>query len=197
MAINATAFFGFVFLPAVTFALVYSPIVTHLARGLVSPYGKADVATRLYAAAIDGLMVATGGVLYWYSGFVSYLVLGATYLLLRDAIRGQSIGKFLTGLVVISVETGRPCSLAGSVRRNLILILPGANGSALVLEARTIVRDPQGQRLGDRLAQTQVVEGLGARDLVKSFQEWLLSLGAYSRAAGRRDRVPVRTDRAA
>jgi hypothetical protein len=31
------------------------------------------------------------------------------------------------------------------------------------LEALTIARDSLGQRLGDRIAQTQVVEGLGAR----------------------------------
>ena len=32
MAISATAFLGFFVLPAVTFALVYFPIVTHLAE---------------------------------------------------------------------------------------------------------------------------------------------------------------------
>ena len=48
---------------------------------------------------------------------------------------------------------------------------------AIFLEARTIVVDPQGQRLGDRLAQTQVIGGAGARDLVKSVQDWLMSLG--------------------
>src|SRR5713101_7674129 len=53
-------------------------------------------------------------------------------------------------------------------------------------------RDPQGQRLGDRLAQTQVIEGLGAKDLVKSFQDWLSSLGvAVGRSLGRRGRGPV------
>ena len=58
--------------------------------------------------------------------------------------------------------------------------------------------DPQGQRLGDRLAQTQVVEGLGAKDLVKSFQDWLMGFGAeLGRAVGKRRRAPVRIDRAA
>jgi hypothetical protein len=126
------------------------------------------------------------------------LAAGAAYLLFRDAIRGQSVGKFLLGLVVISLETGRPSSLAGSVRRNLLLLLPGANVVAIFLEVRTIVRDPQGQRLGDRLAQTQVVEGLGAKDLVKSFQDWLMDLVAeLDRDLGRRGRAPERIDRAA
>lgn len=106
------------------------------------------------------------------------------------------MGKFILGLVVISLETGRPSSLAGSVRRNLILLLPGANVVAIFLEVRTVVRDPQGQRLGDRLAQTQVVEGLGAKDLVKSFQDWLMDLIESDRDLGRRRHAPERIDRA-
>lgn len=65
-----------------------------------------------------------------------------------------------------------------SVRRNVILLVPGANVVAVFLEAVTILRDPQGQRLGDRLAQTQVVEGLGAKDLVTSVYEWWRSFVA-------------------
>jgi hypothetical protein len=58
--------------------------------------------------------------------------------------------------------------------------------------------DPQGQRLGDRLAQTQVVEGAGARELAKSLQDWLMSLGrGLGHAAGGRRRVPGQIDRAA
>ena len=42
------------------------------------------------------------------------------------------------------------------------------------------------------------VKGAGARDLVKSFQDWLMGLGAeFGRTAGRRSRAPVQTDRAA
>ena len=189
---------GIFILPAIVFALVYFPIVTQLSRGLLSPYVKADVKKRLFAATIDGLLIVTTCFLYWNSDVVVYLAAGAAYLLFRDAIKGQSIGKFLFGLVVISLETGRPSSLAGSVRRNALLLLPGANIVAIFLEAGTVVRDPQGQRLGDRLAQTQVVEGLGAKDFVKAFQGWLMGLGVeLDREVGRRDRAPVRTDRAA
>jgi uncharacterized RDD family membrane protein YckC len=119
-------------------------------------------------------------------------------LLLRDLIGGQSSGKLFLGLVVIDLETGRVSSTSGSVKRNLLLLLPGANVVAVFLEARTLVRDPQGQRLGDRLAQTHVVEGLGAKDFVKTFQDWLLSLGkGLGHAAGGRRRLPGRVDRAA
>jgi len=60
---------------------------------------------------------------------------------------------------------------------------------AAFLEAATIVRDPQGQRLGDRFALTQVVEGFGAKDVVSAFQEWWLDFiahpGAQFSKAGR------------
>ena len=188
----------FYVLPAIAFALAYFPIVTRLSTALVSPYRKADITRRLCAAMTDGLIVAVAYVVYWSSGRILYLAAGAAYLLLRDAMRGQSIGKVLFGLVVVSLETGRPASFATSARRNALLLLPGANVVAVFLEPLTILRDPQGQRLGDRLAQTQVVEGLGAKDLVKSFQDWLIGLGAdVRRAAGRRRRAPVRNDRAA
>jgi uncharacterized RDD family membrane protein YckC len=190
------AVFGIFVLPAVVFALVYFPAVTQLSRGLLSPYPKADVRKRLYAATIDALLVTTSCVLYWNSTSVLFFVAGAAYLLLRDAMGGQSVGKFFLGLVVISLETGRPSTLTSSVRRNLLLLLPGANVVAVFLEALTVVRDPQGQRLGDRLAQTQVVEGLGAKDLLMSFQDWLSSLGALvGGSLGKRGRGPAEIDR--
>jgi hypothetical protein len=196
--IGLPALLGFLLLPAVTFALVYSPIVTKLSRGLVSPYGKADVRKRLMAASIDGFVVVTLFISYWRAGSLALAAAAAGYLLLRDAIGGQSIGKLFLGLVVIDLETGRVSSTSGSVKRNLLLLLPGANVVAVFLEARTLVRDPQGQRLGDRLAQTHVVEGLGAKDFVKTFQDWLLSLGkGLGHAAGGRRRLPGRVDRAA
>jgi hypothetical protein len=177
---------GFI-LPAIVFWILYAPILAYLTRALVSPYPRADVRKRLFATGIDGFLIVTSSALGWRVSPVLSVVTGAGYLLLRDMIGGQSLGKLLAGLVVISLETGRPCGLAGSVRRNLLLLLPGANVVAVFLEARTIIRDPQGQRLGDRLAQTQVVEGLGARDLVKSFQERLASFGdQVARSSGRR-----------
>jgi len=197
--INLPTLLGVLLLAAITFALAYSSIVTYVSRGLLSHYAKADVRKRLLAASIDGLLVSTLCLFYWILDAPLYLALGAVYLLLRDAIGGQSIGKILLGLVVIDLTTGRVSSVLASVKRNFLLLLPGANLVAIVLEAQTILSDPQGQRLGDRLAQTQVVEGAGAQDLVKSLQDWLLSLSSgLAEASGRRRRrVPGRIDRAA
>jgi hypothetical protein len=178
-------FFTALALPSVLFMLLYFPALK-LSLVLVSPYPKAGVRSRMYGAAVDGLIVTSCWVAYWNAGSVPYAVVAMLYLLLRDGFGGQSIGKFVVGQVVIHVDTGQRCRLAGSITRNLFLILPGANLVAVVLEARTLVRDPQGQRLGDRLAHTQVVEGLGARDVVKALQDWWASFLADLPGAARR-----------
>jgi hypothetical protein len=158
------------------FALAYLPVVTKLSRALVSPYGKANVRRRLGAAAVDGLLFTTCLISYRNLDSILFIIAGAAYVLLRDAlfVPGQSVGKFVFSLLVINLETGRPCGRAGSVRRNVMFLIPGLNIVAAILETVTAVRDPQGLRLGDRLAQTQVVEGLGARELIKLLQKQLL-----------------------
>ena len=191
LSMTSNAMLGFV-LPAVLFAAVYFPMVTQLSIALVSPYAKADVRKRLFAATMDGVPVITAWLLYWDSGSPVFPVIGAGYVLLRDSMRGQSVGKLLLGLVVISLETGRPCTLKASVWRNVVFLIPGANVVAVFLEPLTVVRDPQGQRLGDKLAQTQVIEGFGVRDLAASFQRWWRSfLSELSPIVRKPGREPV------
>jgi uncharacterized RDD family membrane protein YckC len=180
---------GLVVFPAVVFALVYGPLSARISRGLVSPYPKVDPRKRLYAAMLDGLLVATFAMLAQRLASWHFVVLGAVYLLLRDGVRGQSVGKFFFGLVVMQLESGKPATLTSSVTRNIMLVVPGINLAALVLETRATWHDPQGQRLGDRLAQTQVVEGLGARDVAASFVEWWNSFVAEVTRANRRLRA--------
>jgi uncharacterized RDD family membrane protein YckC len=168
----------FTILLSAAFALVYLPVVTRLSRGSVSPYVKADIRRRLGAATVDGLLLTTCLIFYRSLDSPLFLVAGSIYVLLRDAlfVRGQSVGKFIFSLLVVSLETGRPCSRAESVRRNLLFLVPGLNIVAAILETITVIRDPQGQRLGDRLARTQVVEGLGARELIRLLQKELLEI---------------------
>jgi hypothetical protein len=189
--------FGGLALPAVLFTLGYFPALK-LSLALVSPYAKANLRGRVAGAAIDSLVAMTFWVGYWNLGSLPFGVAALLYLLLRDAIGGQSIGKFLVGQVVVYVDTGDRCRLGGSIMRNLFLILPGANLAAIFLEARTLIEDPQGQRLGDRLAHTQVVEGLGARDVVKSLQKWWARFLAELPSAARRPhRGPIGSERTA
>ena len=160
------------------FGIVYLPVLMRQPKAFVSPYAKADVRKRASAAIADGLLVATSVVLYGTQDSILFIALGALYLLLRDAlfIPGQSIGKLLFGLRVISLDDGRPCGRWHSAQRNFILLVPGLNVVAAVLETVATVRDPQGQRLGDMLANTQVVEGLSAKELATSLQQALLEV---------------------
>ncbi len=159
-------------LPAASFALLYFPLVTKFSLSFASPYPKADVGRRLLAGSVDGSLFVTSLYFYQNSGSAWFVVAGAVYVMLRDGVQGRSVGKFFVGLVVISLETGRPCRLVDSVRRNLVFLFPGVNVVAVFLEPVTIVRDPLGHRLGDRLAHTQVVVGFGARDLAAAIVQW-------------------------
>jgi len=179
-------------LPAVLFGLLYFPTLKYLSVGLVTPYAKVDVWKRLLAAWVDGLPAIAAWFLYSRTGSL-WGAVAVLYLLLRDSIGGQSLGKLMVGLVVVNVQTGQLCTWKESVVfRNVFVLIPGANIVALFLESITIIRDPQGQRLGDRLAQTQVIEGLGAKDLATSFQEWWISVfGNLERDPRRRRRQPA------
>ena len=124
--VTTSLFFTGLVLPALLFTLVYFPALKR-ALVLASPYPKATLAKRMYAAAIDGLLVTSCWVVYSNAGSLPYAVIAMIYLLLRDSFAGQSIGKFLVGQVVVHVDTGQRCRLGGSLKRNLFLVLPGAN----------------------------------------------------------------------
>lgn len=179
-------------LPAVLFGLVYFPTLNYMSVGLVTPYAKGDVRKRLLAAWVDGMPVLAAWVLYVRAGSLAGAGIAVLYLVLRDSIGGQSLGKLLVGLVVVNVTTGRLCTWKESVLRNVFALIPGANIVAPFLETVTIIRDPQGQRLGDRLAHTQVIEGLGARELAKSFERWWTDVfGRLEREARKPRRQPA------
>jgi hypothetical protein len=178
--------------PAVLFGLVYFPTLNYLSVGLVTPYVKVDARKRLLAAWVDGMPAIAAWFLYRNTESWWGLAVAALYLLLRDGIGGQSLGKLLVGLVVVHVPTGRLCTWKESALRNVFVLIPGANVVAIVLESVTLIRDSQGQRLGDRLAQTQVIEGFGAKDLATSFEEWWTSVfGNLERDPRRRRRQPA------
>ena len=125
--------------------MVYLPVLMRQPKALVSPYARADVRKRAAAAIVDALLVATCLVLSRTQESMLLVAMGAAYLLVRDAlfIPGQSVGKFLFGLRVISLADGRPCSRLHSARRNFILLVPGLNVVAAVFETVAIVRDPR------------------------------------------------------
>jgi len=82
-------------------------------------------------------------------------LLALLYLLFKDSIGGQSIGKKLLGCRVVSSKTGRPIGPLDSVTRNFVFVFPfGPLIELCVAKFRT-----DGRRLGDLMVETQVVSG--------------------------------------
>lgn len=101
-------------------------------------------------------------------GWMVHGFLSACYWLLRD-ITGASLGKMVTGSIVVS-EDGGPASTGQKILRNLPLALPGFVGmipivgiffemilAVVILGVEVILFCATGRRLGDRLARTTVV----------------------------------------
>lgn len=124
--------------------------------------------SRLIAKGIDLFIVLILSVFFYPLG----LLLSLVYLAVGDCLQnGQSVGKRLIGLQVISLEDGTYCSLRQSVIRNLPFIVPitlaiipiGFILSAIVglplmlLELFFIFKLDSGHRLGDVMADTSVM----------------------------------------
>lgn len=102
------------------------------------------------------------------------VLLGFMYTLIHDGLyKGQSLGKRVFHLRVMHLKTGEPCTLRESVIRNaplgvatffsiipfwgwIILVLLGI--PLVALEVYLMLTLANGGRLGDVMADTQVVE---------------------------------------
>jgi uncharacterized RDD family membrane protein YckC len=125
--------------------------------------------TRLIAKAIDMFIVLILAMLFYPFG----LILAIIYLIFSDSLHnGQSVGKRLMGLAVISLEDGSYCSLKQSLIRNLPLIIPLAFAVVplwgwifcsllalplTILEIYLLFKLDSGHRLGDVMADTSVI----------------------------------------
>ena len=133
---------------------------------------KADLGKRFLAALIDGAL----------AGIVSFVpviggLVGAAYMLVRDGLDvdfmdGRSLGKKVMKLRPVRIN-GEKMDIGTSVKRNLpfaigpvIMIVPILGWLigpvvALVIgliESILVLTDAEGRRLGDKLAETMVVE---------------------------------------
>jgi uncharacterized RDD family membrane protein YckC len=133
---------------------------------------KADLVKRFIAALIDNVLAALVGAIPVVGGIV-----GAAYILLKDGLDlefmdKRSIGKKLMKLRPVRLDGGT-MDITTSVQRNW----PLAIGSILsiipilgwiiavpvalvigVIELVLVLTDPEGRRLGDKLAGTKVTE---------------------------------------
>ena len=88
------------------------------------------------------------------------------YSLCRDGFGGRSLGKRLFGLMVVTIEEGKPCPMGKSMLRNLLMVLialfhfllPLIGFLGLLVEPIAIITSPLGQRFGDRWAETLVIK---------------------------------------
>ena len=134
---------------------------------------KADIGKRAVAAIIDiviSYIVGPIPVIGW--------LIGAAYMALRDGftfepVNGQSLGKKLLNLRALVVETGQRCDYVLSIKRNLPFIIPmifmvipvvgwliGAilYLVAIIIEVILVITDENGERIGDKIAGTRVIE---------------------------------------
>lgn len=149
------------------------PILVYVYRRssiLHSPYIKVDFNKRLFAAVIDGMICfLLLCPIFCNENFLIFsIMVTSVYILMKDGfLKGRSIGKFIVGLVVIRLKDGKPARFYDSIYRNFIFLIPGFNIASIIFEIITIYKERQGIRLGDKIAQTQVVIGKTSLESVK------------------------------
>lgn len=139
---------------------------------VVDSTGKADLGKRIIAAIIDGVIAGV-------AGFIPVIgaLAGAAYMLVRDGLEIdfmdlRSLGKKVMKLRPVRVD-GQPMDLVTSIKRNipfaigpLIMIVPilgwiiGPIVAMVIgiVEIILVLTDDEGRRMGDRFAETKVIE---------------------------------------
>jgi len=129
-------------------------------------YPKAHVLNRFIAKAIDGMLIAAASQVIAPVGWIS----GLAYALIADGFPGgQSVGKRLIGLQTVMPRTREFAGFRESIIRNLplafaylLVLVPYVGwllaGAIVVFEALLLIGNEQGVRLGDEVAQTQVLD---------------------------------------
>jgi len=108
---------------------------------------------------------------YYYGGYdsnsnvklfvgIALFILPIIYSLIKDGIgEAQSFGKRAVGLMVINVNTNQPCTKMNSAGRNILFsIISNIPFIGLLLEIIMIFANPEGRKLSDLAAGTQVID---------------------------------------
>jgi len=83
---------------------------------------------------------------------ITVVAIAFSYFVFSDALpNGQSIGKKILGMSVISKSTGKPCTVLQSFARNVLTPFLGLVDSVFILRKDR-------QRLGDKMANTVVID---------------------------------------
>ncbi len=139
---------------------------------------KADLGKRFVAALIDAAIAIVIGFIPIIGGIIS-----AAYWLLRDGMdfdfmKQRSLGKKVMKLRPVTLD-GSPMDMVASIKRNWMFALGGivqllmfipVVGWALIpvvgvislilalIEIILVLTDPEGRRMGDKIANTKVIE---------------------------------------
>lgn len=144
--------------------------------GLVR-YRKASLGRRFVALVVDSIvaftpLIAAAGLMVgiFANGAGGGLALGILlavasaawmfyYRLTKDGRpNGQSIGKSFVDLMVVDLETNRPCTRGKSALRELVMLGLNALPLGFAVEPLFALIDDNGRRVGDRAANTQVID---------------------------------------
>lgn len=92
--------------------------------------------------------------------WVPALLWGLVYFLVKDGWPGgQSIGKRVLGLMVVTLHDKKPCTRwRSAIRQFAIIVVNFIPYIGALLEPVLVLADHGGRRLGDQMAKTQVIE---------------------------------------
>ncbi|MFI5405469.1 MAG: RDD family protein [Nitrososphaerales archaeon] len=144
-------------------------------------YPKASLGNRFLAALLDGLISAglsIPAILFFVAGMeksksykndgagglifiaVLFYLLPLIYSLIKDGLgQGQSWGKKPLDLMVINLENNSPCDKGKSFVRNIIsALLAIIPFIGWLIEPIMVIATDDGRKLGDKAANTQVIE---------------------------------------
>lgn len=98
--------------------------------------------------------------LYFYFFAVLFYILPITYNFIKDGLgKGQSIGKKSVNLMVINLDTNTYCGKGKSFLRNFISsIVAFIPFIGWLIEPILVIVSEDGRKLGDKAANTQVIE---------------------------------------
>ena len=124
-----------------------SRFLAHLVDSLIAGLPMLPGALLISAKRTEGfgmLLLVIAGIWAVYYGFCKDGMVG-----------GQSHGKRMNGLMVVSLTTNQTCTKGKSCLRALGLAIPYIGG---IVEIIMVLVTDKGRRLGDKFADTQVIE---------------------------------------
>lgn len=140
-----------------------------IAGGRVDGFVKAGANKRVCAYLIDSCVIAVPCLFVQFlAGSMFSTLVWLVYLLVKDCFNGQSFGKKMVGIQVVDLENN-PAGPNQAVMRNLfwiiVCVLPLFNpylafvsAAIVIYEYVALLRDPFGQRFGDKMSMTRVYD---------------------------------------